>query len=77
MLIKNSKGEEKKEKCHSHKQSKGLGRALWVYKVGLKLPIIAMTITGKPHCLSLSLAKRREWHCMMDCFRVDGGENSV
>ena len=51
--------EEKKEGCvggglHSHKQSEGLGGALWVYKIGLKRPVIAMAITRKPQSLSLS-----------------------
>ena len=35
-LVKNSKGEGKKNKSHSHKQSEGLGGVLWMYKVGLK-----------------------------------------
>ena len=39
---------------HSHKQSEGLGGVLWVYKIGLKRPIITMAITRKPQSLSLS-----------------------
>ena len=46
-LIKNS---------NSHKQSEGLGGVLWVYKIGLKWPVIAMAITRKPRSVSLSLA---------------------
>ena len=49
-LIKNSKGVE----SHSHKQSERLGGVLWVYKVGLKEPVIAKAITRKPHFLSLT-----------------------
>ena len=40
---------------HPHKQSEGLGGVLWMYKAGLKWPVIAMAITRKPHCLSVSL----------------------
>ena len=37
-LIKNRKGEEKEKdkNSHTHKQLEGLGRVLWVCKVGLK-----------------------------------------
>ena len=65
-LIKNSKEEGKKKKKekekkirnknHSHKQSEGLGGVTWVYKVGLKWPVIAMAITRKPHSVSLPIA---------------------
>ena len=37
-FIKNSKGRG----GHSHKQSEELGRVLWVYKVSLKWPVIAV-----------------------------------
>ena len=39
---------------HFHKQSEGLGGVAWVYKIGLKWPVIAMAITRKPQSLSLS-----------------------
>ena len=58
--IKNSKGEggkkrkRKRKKGLSHKQSEALGGIQWVYKLGLQCPVIAMAITPKPHCLSLS-----------------------
>ena len=52
-LIKNSKGEGRKDL--THKQSEGLGGVLWMYKVGLKRPVIAMAVTRKHHCrLSVS-----------------------
>ena len=39
---------------YSHKQSEGLGGVLWLYKIGLKWPVIAMAVTRKPQSLSLS-----------------------
>ena len=36
------------------RQSGGLGGVVWVYKIGLKRPVIAMAITRKPQSLSLS-----------------------
>ena len=41
---------------HSHKQSEGLAGVPWVYKIGLKWPVIAMAITRKPQSVFLSLA---------------------
>ena len=59
--IKNSKGDgetkrkrRRRKKGHSHKQSEALGGIQWVYKLGLQCPAIAMAITPKPHCLSVS-----------------------
>ena len=45
---------KEKERGHSHKQSEGLGGVVWVYKIGLKWPVIAMAITRKPQSLSVS-----------------------
>ena len=36
------------------RQSEGLGGVVWVYKIGLKRPDIAMAITRKHQSLSLS-----------------------
>ena len=36
------------------RQSEGLGGVVWVYKIGLKWPDIAMAITRKPQSLSVS-----------------------
>ena len=36
------------------RQSEGLGGVVWVYKIGLKRPVIAMAITRKPQSLSVS-----------------------
>ena len=69
-LIKNSKGEgggrgkkrkERKKKKNGGRglvgrRSEGLGGVVWVYKMGLKWPVIAMAITPKPQSVSLSLA---------------------
>ena len=59
-LIKNSKGEgggkTKKQKTGVGlvgRHSEGLGRVVWVYKIGLKWPVIAMAIARKPQSLSL------------------------
>ena len=35
-------------------ESEGLGGVVWVYKIGLKRPVIAMAITRKPQARSLS-----------------------
>ena len=42
------------------KQSEGLGGVLWVYKIDLKWPVIAMAITRKPQpfCLSRTWAQK-------------------
>ena len=65
-LIKNSKGEggggeQNKTKQTKNggrgrvgRQSEGLGGVVWVYKIGLKWPVIAMAITRKPQSPSLS-----------------------
>ena len=60
-LIKNSKGEgggrQKngvKGGGHSHKQSEGLSGVAWVYKIGLKWPVIEMAIARKTHYIYLS-----------------------
>ena len=45
-LIENSKGEV--GKSHSQAVGTGLGGVLWMYKVGLKLPVIAMAHCQKP-----------------------------
>ena len=67
-LIKNSKGEGggrvdrggggkgEGEGGAVGRQSGGLGWVVWVYKIGLKWPVIAMAITRKPQSLSLSLS---------------------
>ena len=36
------------------RQSEGLSGVVWVYKIGLKWPVIAMAITRQPQSLSLS-----------------------
>ena len=51
-LIKNSNGEGGGGGVG--RQSEGLGGVVWVYKIGLKWPVIAMAITRKPQSLSLS-----------------------
>ena len=43
----------------SERQSEWLGGVVWVYKIGLKWPVIAMAITRKPQSLSLSVWKRQ------------------
>ncbi len=45
-----------------HKQSEGLGGVVWVYKIGLKWPVVAMAITLKPQSLSLSLRETENWN---------------
>ena len=35
------------------RQSEGLGGVVWVYKIGLKWPVIAMAISRKPQSLSV------------------------
>ena len=40
------------------RQSEGLGGVVWVYKIGLKGPVIAMAITRKPQSLSVSEGDR-------------------
>ena len=37
-----------------YKQSEGLGGVVWVYKIGLKWPVIAIAITRKPQSLCVS-----------------------
>ena len=37
----------------SEGKSEGLGGVVWVYKIGLKCPVIGMAITRKPQSLSL------------------------
>ena len=71
-LIKNSKGEGGGEgeifwlfflngaRRWVGRQSEGLGWVVWVYKIGLKWPVIAMAITRKPQ--SLSVWKRQNWN---------------
>ena len=44
------------------RQSEGLGGVVWVYKIGLKWPVIAMAITWKPQSLSLCLRDRELEH---------------
>ena len=44
------------------RQSEGLGGIVWVYKIGLKRPVIAMAITRKPQSLSLCLKETENWY---------------
>ena len=59
-LIKNSKGEggggggRDGGKGGVGRQLEGLGRVVWVYKIGLKWPVNAMAITRKPQSLCVS-----------------------
>ena len=46
----------------SHKQSERLGGVVWVYKIGLKWPVIAMAITRKPQSLSIYLRETENWN---------------
>ena len=46
----------------SHKQSEGLEGVVWVYKIDLKWPVIAMAITRKPQSLSLCLRETENWN---------------
>ena len=64
-LIKNSKGaggggkkKGKKRGGGVGRQSEGLGGVVWVYKIGLKWPVIAMAITWKLQSLSVSERNR-------------------
>ena len=59
--IRNSKGEggnkkekKKKKKVTLTNSRKHWAEFSWVYKLGLQCPVIAMAITLKPHCLSVS-----------------------
>ena len=44
------------------RQLEGMGRVVWVYKIGLKWPVIAMAITRKPQSLSLCLKETENWN---------------
>ena len=48
--MKNSKGEGEKKKGGGalSLELEGLGGVLWVHKIGVKWPVIAMAITRKP-----------------------------
>ena len=88
-LIKNSKGEggggggkQKKEKRkkrgeHSHKQSEGLGGVVWVYRIGLKWPVIVMAITRKPQSLTVWERQRTGTRALKTLFYKDCSLGSV
>ena len=58
---KRKKKTEKMDGGQSYKQSEGLGGVLWVYKIGIKWPVIAMATTRKPWSLSLSDRQTEEY----------------
>ena len=62
-LIKNSKGEGGGGGSRLvGRQSEGLGGVVWVYKIGLKWPVIAMAISRKSQSLSLCLRETENWN---------------
>ena len=70
-FIKNSKGEGEGRGIRgrgeggeggSPKQSEWLGGVVWVYKRGIKWPVIAMANTRKPQSLSVCLRETENWN---------------